>query len=134
MKTLLSLLIVVALCSCQTLKNIGTQVTVLATPTNVQKVVHDGGALIFTSVTANDKVVLHRIVVTLGSLTTATVDASAINGLQTYIPQLSNAYAKIVISNALLALNMALTSFGDHNAKIIEYTQAVTNGLTSAGY
>jgi hypothetical protein len=134
MKLFASLILVVALCSCQSLKNIGNQATTLATPENVQKVVSQGGAAIIGSVTDHDKAVLHRVAVTLLALTSATVDESAINGLVTYIPQLGNPYAKIVVNNALLVLNMALTSFGSHNAKILAYTNAVGNGLISAGF
>lgn len=130
MKIFLSLLMVAVLCSCQTTK----QVASLATPDNVKIVVTVGGSAIISKVTDGDKAILHRVATTLLALTSATVDETTINGIQTLVPQLSNPYAKVLVQGALVNLNMALTAFGSHNTKIVAYTKAVGEGLVAAGF
>lgn len=126
MKYLFSLFLL-ALCGCQSLN----QVSSLATPANVQIAISVLGAAVQSKITASDKEVIHQVATALKALTTATVDSTTVAPIENLIPQLSNQYAKSLVSAGLIDLNLALAKFGSHNATVLAYATAVGNGLSS---
>src|SRR5450432_4648243 len=125
MKTIASLILFAALCSCQTT----SQLSSLATPGNVQVSITVLGEAASSKLTSNDKVILHKFATALLALTSANVDSTTISGLVPSMSGSTSSFVQPIIQTALVELNLALAKFGSHNATVLAYAKAVGQGL-----
>jgi hypothetical protein len=111
-----------------------SQLTSIATPANVQVSITVLGGLTASKVTASEKLIVHTFATDLLSLAAADVSSSNIQILTAKIPASVSPYTTGLVAAAVADLNLALAKFGQKNATVLAYVNAVGTGLINAGF
>jgi hypothetical protein len=125
-------------CGCTTSTQLSSSqqaaIAALLNPPDVQLALAVGGAAIMKYIPAADKAAVHTFATTLQALTVGQLDAATIAPLMPVISPAAAPYLNPLINGALIDINLALLKFGQHNASVLAYTQAISQGLLSAGF
>jgi hypothetical protein len=130
MKILFLGLSLIALAGCSTT----SQQSSLSTPANVQVAITVLGGLAAPKVSASDKAIVHTFATDILALTMGQIDSATITSIVPPIPANASPYVGPLIQAAVTDLNLAIVKFGQHNATVLQYAQAVGNGLLGAGF
>jgi hypothetical protein len=130
MKILFLGLSLIAFAGCSTT----SQQSSLSTPANVQVAITVLGGLASPKVSASDKAIVHTFATDILALTMGQIDSATITSIVPPIPSSASPYVGPLIQAAVTDLNLAIVKFGQHNATVLQYAQAVGNGLLGAGF
>lgn len=134
MKTILSIILFVSLCSCST----NSLPPSLYTSTQIAADVSFVAKQAAPQVSAKTKVAIHMGATQLLALSTGTVTSatltSIVTSLKISVPPQDQFIVGFVTDAITTGLNWALNHFGEKNPKVVEYTSAVANSLLSSGF
>jgi hypothetical protein len=111
-----------------------TQQSSIASPASVQVAITVLGGLAAPKVSASDKALVHKFAADILALSMGQIDSATITSIIPPIPASASPYVGPLIQAAVTDLNLAIVKFGQHNATVLAYAQAVGNGIFGAGF
>jgi hypothetical protein len=110
-----------------------TTIASYLTPANIQTDIEIAGTFLGGLLSPATKTILvtfanDLLALAQGALTVQAVD-QLIADAKLNIPAADAAIVNVILTGALAVLNIAIVKFGSHNVEVIDYAEAIANGI-----